>query len=121
MMPVDGQCGCGGVVGVELCDCGMPVDQCKCEGRDHGMNEGMEPCAECGMYEVEGSCGCTHNEAALDEKQYYPNLSKADAKKRLAAIKKKHGSDWDDMKAAFDWAEDPDAALKGLELKAGVK
>lgn len=57
MMPVGGSCGCGGAVGLAVCDCGSPPDQCDCEGHIH---EGHEPCSECGMYEVEGSCGCTH-------------------------------------------------------------
>lgn len=65
MMPVGGQCGCDEVTsGEELCDCGMPVNRCECEGH---MHEAVEPCVECGMYEVEGSCGCTHNESELEE------------------------------------------------------
>lgn len=58
MMPIAGQCGCD-AASEEICDCGMPISQCKCEGH---MHEGVEPCEECGMYEVDGACGCTHME-----------------------------------------------------------
>ena len=66
MMPVDGDCGCGGSDEVEVCPgCGMmPVDgSCGC------MHESAAPCEECGMMPLEGEgCGCTHtDEAELEE------------------------------------------------------
>ena len=118
-MPIDGSCGCANS---EVCPmCGhMPpkVDAaCSC-----GLTEAVGSCAQCGMSEAMCQCGAGGMyEDDVNEKQYYPNLSKSDAKERLSSIKKKHGSEWDDMKKAFGWAEDPDAALKALELKAGVK
>lgn len=68
MMPVGGECGCA-AESEEICDCGMPVSQCECEGH---MHEGVEPCDECGMYEVEGSCGCTHLEGKEDIEEVAP-------------------------------------------------
>lgn len=40
--------------------CGM--EDCECQ---HSMNEG-DVCSECGMMEVEGACGCTHEMAEED-------------------------------------------------------
>ena len=57
MLPIDGQCDCN----ISACECGMPIDQCECENYSHGMYESAEPCAECGMLEIENEgCGCTH-------------------------------------------------------------
>lgn len=115
-MPINGECGCADSDVCPMCGQMPPkVDtSCSC-----GLSEGVGGCDECGMDEA--MCQCGMYEDDMTEKQYYPNLSKADAKDRLSSIKKKHGDDWEDMKKAFDWAKDPDAALKALELKAGVK
>ena len=33
------------------------TEDCECQ---HSLKEASEVCKECGMMEVEGSCGCTH-------------------------------------------------------------
>jgi len=64
MMAIDGECGCGGQ---EMCSCGcgMTAAECGCGA----MSEGVEPCAECGILEIEGEgCNCTHAEGhEIDE------------------------------------------------------
>jgi hypothetical protein len=72
MMPVGGECNCGGLneASAEPCSqCDMlEVDgKCECSGSKMAEGEG-EPCSECGMLEVGGSCGCTHmSESKLQE------------------------------------------------------
>ena len=52
LMPVDGECACTPTDDV------MTVDH---SGSMIAVREGVEPCSECGMLEVEGEgCGCTH-------------------------------------------------------------
>jgi hypothetical protein len=48
----------------------------------------------------------------------YMNISQETAKKKLDTIKKKYGKNWDDMLKAFQWAENPEAALATLHKKA---
>ena len=61
MMSIDGVCGCEDASG--SCP-GCMSSPCMCGD----MSEAVEPCAECGMMEVEESCGCTHmDEAEVEE------------------------------------------------------
>ena len=56
-------------------------------------------------------------EAELDEK--YGKMTKSDAKAKLASIEKTHGKTFDSKLKAFQWADDPSAALAALMRKAG--
>lgn len=63
MMPIEGECSCGAGMseGHGPCECGTNEGPCEC-----GTNEG--PCSECGMYEVDGGCGCTRmSEGAISQ------------------------------------------------------
>lgn len=51
----------------------------------------------------------------------YASWSQERAKKQYDSIKKKYGSEWKEMLKAFDWADDPEAALATLEKKATGK
>lgn len=53
-MPIGGRCSCGTA----------------------GLVEGSEPCSECGMYEVEGACGCTHEVAPPGKEKMVKALKK---------------------------------------------
>lgn len=53
----------------------------------------------------------------LDEK--YGKMTKTDAKAKLASIEKTHGKTFDAKLKAFQWADDPPAALAALMRKAG--
>jgi hypothetical protein len=76
------------------------------------MFEGVEPCDECGMYEVEGSCGCTHMEEAQNK-----GPSKKTAKKILRGTK----TFADKMTKVSGWADEPAAAAAWMMHKATGK
>jgi hypothetical protein len=76
------------------------------------MSEGVEPCSEFGMYEVEGSCGCTHMEEAKKK-----GPSKKTAQKILRGTK----TFKDKVKKVSGWADEPEAAAAWMMHKATGK
>lgn len=77
-----------------------------------GVRDEAAPCDECGMFEVEGSCGCTHQS---DDAKGGP--SKAAARKILRGTK----TFKDKMKKVEKWADDPAAAAMWMMKRAGRK
>jgi hypothetical protein len=58
MTVIDGDCGC---VYDDLCDCGMPPEECVCGPLD----ESVEPCPGCGLIPVDGTCACNREDDVM--------------------------------------------------------
>lgn len=55
----------------------------------------------------------------ITERRRIREQDEEEAKKRLDTIEDKYGSSWEDKLDAFQWADDPEAALADLMRKAG--
>lgn len=125
MMTVDGSCGCQ----EKTCGCGETDGHCQCDKKNSYMNEactggcsfgsctckaeGVEPCDQCGMMEIEGEgCGCTH----LEEKK-----KRGPSKKTAQKILKGTKTFADKMKKVSGWSDDPAAAAAWMMKKATGK
>jgi hypothetical protein len=72
MLPIDGSCGCkDSKKSSSDWYKSSPLEKTTCRACGESMStntgcgcnrmyEGTEPCEECGMFEVDGNCGCTH-------------------------------------------------------------